>query len=82
MTRNVLKARLAWQIVHWLLLAVVVLYFITGFGITQFRVVEFLTFGLLSKSISFQVHDNLWIPLVVLLGLHIYQWVRSRKNDV
>jgi hypothetical protein len=80
--RNVLKARLAWQIVHWLLLAVVVLYFITGFGITQFRVVEFLTFGLLTKSLSFQIHDNLWVPFVVLLGLHIYQWVYGRKNDV
>jgi cytochrome b subunit of formate dehydrogenase len=61
------------QVVHWLLLAVIVLYLITGFGITQFRVVEQVTFGLLSKNLAFQVHDNLLIPFIVLLGLHIYQ---------
>jgi len=75
--RNVLKQKLAKRIVQWLLLAVIILYGITGFGITEYRTVELLTFGLLSKSLSFEIHNNLLIPFIVLLGLHIYQ--RTRK---
>jgi dolichol kinase len=71
--RNILKENLARQIVHWLLLAVIVFYLVTGFGITEYRVVEHLTFGLLSKPLAFKIHDNLLIPFIILLGLHIYQ---------
>jgi len=73
MIRNALVSRLARGIVRWSLLALVVLYFITGFGITEFRTVETLTFGLLTKNLSFQLHNNLWIPFAILLILHIYQ---------
>jgi len=75
--RNVLKQKLAKRIVQWLLLAMIILYIITGFGITEYRTVELLTFGLLSKSLSFNIHNNLIIPFIILLGLHIYQ--RTRK---
>jgi len=77
MIRNVLRSHLAKGIVHWSLLALVVLYFVTGFGIMEFRTVETLTFGLLTKTLSFKLHNNLWIPFLILLILHIYQ--RSRK---
>ena len=79
MIRNALRSRLARSIVHWSLLAFVVLYFVTGYGITEFRTVETLTFGLLTKNLSFQLHNNLWIPFVILLILHIYQ--RSPKKN-
>ena len=59
------------KIVQWLLLAVTVLFLITGFGITEFRVVETITFGWLTKSWALKLHDNLWIPFVVLLVLHV-----------
>ena len=75
--RNLLKQKLAKQIVQWLLLAMVILYVITGFGITEYRAVELLTFGLLSKPLSFNIHNNLITPFIILLGLHIYQ--RTRK---
>jgi len=78
MIRNALKSRLAKVIVHWLLLALVVLYFVTGLGITEYRTVESLTFGLLTKTLSFKAHNILWIPFLVLLVLHIYQ--RSSKS--
>jgi len=71
--KNILKVNLARQVVHWLLLAVIVLYLLTGFGITQYRVIEHVTFGLLSKNLAFNIHNNLLIPFIVLLGLHIYQ---------
>ena len=73
MIRNALGSHLARGIVRWSLLALVVLYFVTGFGITEFRTVETLTFGLLTKSLSFQLHNILWIPFLILLILHIYQ---------
>jgi hypothetical protein len=57
--------------IKWLLLAVTLLFVITGFGITQFRVVETITFGWLSKDLAFRLHDDLWLPFVVLLVLHI-----------
>lgn len=77
--KDALKARMAKQIVQGLLLVVMVLYFITGLGITQFRIVESVTFGLLTKPLAFQIHNYLWIPFVILLALHIYH--RTRKRD-
>jgi cytochrome b subunit of formate dehydrogenase len=71
--KNILKENLAKQVVHWLLLAVLVFYLLTGFGITQYRVIEHVTSGLLSKNLAFNIHNNLLIPFIVLLGLHIYQ---------
>ena len=59
------------SVIKWLLLVVVVIYLITGFGITEFRIVETLTLGLLTKSWAFRIHDILWIPFVILLVLHI-----------
>ena len=68
--------------VHWLLFVFIVIYLITGLGITQYRTIEPLTFGLLSKSLSLNIHQNLLIPFLALLGLHIFfrpiLWVRSR----
>ena len=52
--------------------AVVVLYIVTGYGITQYRVVEKLSFGLLNKAVSFKLHSYLIIPLLVFLGLHLF----------
>jgi hypothetical protein len=40
----------------YLALTTVILYIITGYGITQYRVVEKITFGLLTKAWSFTIH--------------------------
>jgi thiosulfate reductase cytochrome b subunit len=78
--KNMLKENLAKQIVHWSLLAVLVLYVLTGFGITAYRTVEFITFGLLTKPLAFKIHDALIIPFIVLMGLHIYQQTKKRSE--
>jgi cytochrome b561 len=57
--------------IHWLLLLVTILVLITGFGISEFRVVETMTLGWLTKSWALRLHDSLWIPFVVLLVLHL-----------
>jgi len=58
--------------IHWLLTVLVIIYLITGFGITEYRIVEPLTFGLLTKSLAQQIHISLEIPFIILLILHIW----------
>lgn len=79
--KNILKHDLAKQVVHWSLLAVLALYVVTGFGITSFRAVEFITFGLLTKPLAFKIHDALIIPFIVLIGLHIYQQTKKMSEE-
>jgi len=62
---------IAKKVIPWLLLAVMALYILTGFGITQFRTVEAMTSGLLTKILSFKMHNALTIPFAVLLVAHI-----------
>ena len=60
------------KIIYWLLTVVVIIYLITGFGITEYRIVEPLTFGLLTKNLAHKIHINLEIPFIILLILHIW----------
>jgi hypothetical protein len=54
-----------------LLLLVSILFLLTGFGITQYQLVEKLTFGLLGKALSYKIHEILWAPFILLLLMHI-----------
>ena len=60
------------KIIRWLLAVVIVLYLISGVGITEFRTVETLTFGLLTQALAFKIHNNLEIPFIILLGGHVF----------
>ncbi len=64
--------RLMKRIIAWLLTALVIIYLVTGFGITEYRIVEPLTLGLLSKSLAQKIHLNIEIPFIILLILHIW----------
>ncbi len=83
--KNITNEGLFKRIIHWLLAALVIIYLVTGFGITEFRTVETLTLGLLTKALAFKIHNNLWIPFVLLLGLHVFflprleSYLKSRK---
>ncbi|MDD1665080.1 MAG: hypothetical protein LUQ32_06960 [Methanomicrobiales archaeon] len=59
------------RVIGWILLALALLLVITGLGITEFRTVEAVTFGLLGKALSFQLHSLLWIPFLVVLAAHL-----------
>jgi hypothetical protein len=56
---------------HALLTVVILIFIITGFGISNYQIIESLTGGMLSKLASFQIHSNLIVPLIILLILHI-----------
>jgi dolichol kinase len=77
---TILLHRFARKAVHWLFVAVILLYGITGYGISHYQVVEPATLGLLSKPWAFRIHDNLLLPFVILLALHVYQMLGRRSR--
>ena len=54
------------------LLVLTLLFLISGFGITEPVLVRSLTFGLLDKALSQQIHFLLWGPFLIGLVLHVY----------
>jgi thiosulfate reductase cytochrome b subunit len=57
--------------VQWLLMAGVVLYILTGLGMTQFGIFEQVPLGLPVRRACVAIHNNLIIPFVILLLLHL-----------
>ena len=62
--------------VHFAFTAVTFLYVVTGMGISDYRLMEGLSLGLLTKERSLWLHGNLLQLFAVLLFLHIYIKVR------
>ncbi len=77
------RLRLAKKIIQWLVLAVAVVLLITGLGITYYGTVETISFGLLTKNLSHQIHTapGLWIFFVLLLAAHICLPFIGRKKN-
>jgi hypothetical protein len=83
-----MKQRLSKKIIDWTLYAVTLVYILTGFGITQYQITEHLTFGLLSKRLSLNIHENLSVPFLTVLSIHllfrpitqIYSTLRKMKR--
>ena len=57
---------------EWVLFGMTLVYLVTGLGITQFQLIESLTFGLLGKNLSFKLHEILLGPFLILLSLHVF----------
>jgi len=66
-----MKQRLVKKVIDWSLYALTIAYLLTGLGITQYRAIERLTLGLLSKSLSFNIHEYMLIPFLIFLTAHI-----------
>jgi|GEM_PF-3389347 len=68
--------------VHIILGILIFLVIISGMGINYFRSIEILTLGLLNKDLSFQLHSLLFLPLLLILLIHIFfPWLWSKKKD-
>ena len=65
--------------IHWLLAIAVVVMVISGYGITEYRAVGTLSFGLLGKPLSFTIHNLVTIPFIVLFLLHLYFAVLKKR---
>lgn len=84
MNMNIYKVH---KVIHWGLFAGIILYLVSGLGITQSHIIEPLTFGLFTKSFSFKMHSWLLWPFLILLVLHIvitmskeYKIKRAKSN--
>lgn len=77
-----MQAFQARKIVRWLLLTWIIAFVITGLGILYYHTIQALTLGILTKSLSFQIHTNTYflISFLILLILHIYLALKSIKN--
>jgi hypothetical protein len=67
----------------WATLVLVLLTLLTGYGITQFRIVSPLTLGLLTKALAQRWHAYTDLPLIVLLAFHVgiaLWWRRSASR--
>jgi hypothetical protein len=80
------KHTLRWlgRLFGWLALALVLLSILTGFGITQWRVVDSLTAGLLGKALSQRWHGVIGPLVLAALTLHVgiaLWWRRKGARD-
>jgi cytochrome b561 len=65
--------------IHWIITIFIFFYIVTGFGITEYQIVETLTFGVLSKALSLQLHTLLIYPFIALIILHIFITMNRKK---
>lgn len=56
---------------------------LTGYGISEFRTVTSLTFGILGKATSQKLHNYTDMPLYIFLSVHIglALWGRLGRRD-
>jgi formate hydrogenlyase subunit 3/multisubunit Na+/H+ antiporter MnhD subunit len=71
--------RIIKMLIHILLIVVIILFIITGFGITDYHIVEQITLGLLTKPLSYTLHVNLILPFFLLLAAHLYFVFRKKQ---
>ena len=58
-------------LLHILLAIVSILLIFTGYGITNYQLIESLTGGVITKLTSYQIHVTLLIPFIILLIAHM-----------
>ena len=75
-----MKKYLYIKFIHWALLIFIIFYIITGFGITEYKFIEAITFGIISKPIAFQLHIFLIYPFIILLILHITLTINKKSK--
>jgi uncharacterized membrane protein len=84
MKTNKLKQiiRITGRICGWLGLSLLLLTLLTGYGITEFRIVTPLTFNLLNKAAAQRLHAYTEAPMLALLLAHIGISIWVRRTSV
>lgn len=81
--RNKNRIRTIGRYCGWGTSVLMLLTLLTGYGITQFRIVSPLTLGLLTKAAAQRWHAYTDLPLIVLLAFHVgiaVWWRRSASR--
>ena len=69
--------------VHIILMILIVVVIVSGLGITYYRSIEYITGGLLDKTLSFQLHTLLFLPFLLVLLVHLFFscfWPKKRSR--
>jgi hypothetical protein len=69
------------RICGWLGLSLLVITLLTGYGITEFRIIMPLTLNLLNKAVAQRVHAYTEAPMALLLAVHVGIAVWARRNE-
>jgi hypothetical protein len=67
------------QVFHLLFTVTTIIFLISGYGVSEYRLLEMITLGLLSKPLAFRIHSSLGLPFITLLVTHIYL-IQMRKR--
>jgi len=68
--------------VHIILMILIVVVIVSGLGITYYRSIEYITGGLLDKTLSFQLHTLLFLPFLLVLLEHLFfSWLWPKKRS-
>ncbi|AIS32233.1 MULTISPECIES: hypothetical protein [Methanobacterium] len=68
--------------VHIILMILIVVVIVSGLGITYYRSIEYITGGLLDKTLSFQLHTLLFLPFLLVLLVHLFfSWLWPKKRS-
>lgn len=59
------------KILRWTLAVLTLIIIISGLGINYYTTIEYLTLGVLSKNLAFQLHFWIFIPFLILFLIHI-----------
>jgi hypothetical protein len=66
----------------WAALGLLLFTVLTGYGITEWRIVDSLTFGLLGKANAQRLHSYTEVPMVILLAAHVsIAWWSRRDGE-
>jgi hypothetical protein len=69
------------RLLGWISAILILLMLVSGYGVTEYRVFNTLTFGYWSKVSSQQWHEWWGIPLLVSVGFHIGIAKLPKKRD-
>jgi cytochrome b subunit of formate dehydrogenase len=64
------------RVIVWILLVLMVILIISGYGLTKPTLINALTFGLIDHQTAFDLHTWLDLPLFALLVIHVLIEVR------
>ncbi len=68
--------------VHIILMILIVVVIVSGLGITYYRSIEYITGGLLDKTLSFQLHTLIFLPFLLVLLVHLFfSWLWPKKRS-
>jgi hypothetical protein len=65
-----------------LLLVITIIFLLSGMALSKYWwILRTITFGLLEKSLFYEIHAYLWIPFVGLLILHLIASISNQKKS-